>query len=142
MAGERNTTPRLRRATKSTMKSVYLKPGLPEDELLIAVWNAASRPTQLFRTLLLQGIKRMVERGELPSQIATNHAVKRHLGALGELTPAMPVQVPVARMNTPTFEPPPPVTMAPASEPETTSPQPSPQKDAPPRRATLDASLM
>jgi hypothetical protein len=142
MAGERNTTPRLRRATKSTMKSVYLKPGLPEDELLIAVWNAASRPTQLFRTLLLQGVKRMVERGELPAQIATNHAVKRHLGAVGELTPAMPVQVPLARLGAPSFEPPSPVSTVPASEPEASSPQPSPQKDAPSRRAGLDATLM
>lgn len=140
MAGQRQASSRLRRVNKSTMKSVYLKPG--EDDLLLAVWNAAGRPTALFRNLLLQGVKRMVERGELPAQLANNPLVQRHLGSLGELAPAMPVQVVgleaprVPRPSAPPLQP----ATAPSASPAQS--QTSPQKDSPPRRVGLDASLM
>lgn len=143
MAGGRRTLPRLRRATKSEQKSVYLKPGLPEDELLMAIWNAGSRPTQLFRTMLLQGLKRMVERGELPPQIASDTSVQRNLRALDGMGPPAAVQAvylepqrtapPIA----PVLQPAPAV--APASHPVSSA---SPQKDSKPRRRGLDASLM
>ncbi|MGY3582002.1 hypothetical protein ACVIGB_001075 [Bradyrhizobium sp. USDA 4341] len=143
MSSKRKTIPRLRRTAKSTMKAVYLKPGLPEDDLLAAVWDASSRPTQLFRTLLLQGVKRMVERGELPYQVAKDHSVQRQLGVLGELSPAAPAQVlPAARPVAPPLQPAPAELAPPVSEPATTSSQPSPQKDSLPRRVGLDASLM
>lgn len=143
MAGGRKTLPRLRRATISEQKSVYLKPGLPEDELLMAVWNAGSRPTQLFRTLLLQGLKRMVERGELPPQIGSDLGVQRRLDALGDLTLPVAVQTVYAepqRMTppvAPSLQPAP--TLSPAAHPLSSA---SPQKDSQPRRTGLDASLM
>ena len=49
--------------------TLYLKEGVAEDDQIRAVWDSASlsgRPQELFRRLLLMGIRAAHERGELP----------------------------------------------------------------------------
>ena len=47
---------------------LYLKEGIAEDDQILAVWHAASqggRPQELFRRLLMLGIRAAHERGEM-----------------------------------------------------------------------------
>lgn len=49
--------------------TLYLKDGIAEDDQIRAVWEAASaggRPQELFRRLMMLGIRAAFERGELP----------------------------------------------------------------------------
>lgn len=82
---------RMTRSRKSRSIHVYLKPGMREDDLLLAVWDAMSeggRPQDAYRRLLLEGVKRMVENGDMPLSIMKDPRVVRHLGVLGDLDQA------------------------------------------------------
>ena len=51
---------------------IYLKPGLEEDDRLLAFWHACqrhSRPQEVFRRLLQVGLDELCERGEISSRI-------------------------------------------------------------------------
>ncbi|NDV50749.1 hypothetical protein [Salipiger sp. PrR003] len=51
---------------------IYLKPGLEEDDRLLAFWHACqrhSRPQEVFRRLLQVGLDELCERGEISPRI-------------------------------------------------------------------------
>lgn len=79
---------RVTKRRKSRSIHVYLKPGMREDDLLLAVWDATARggrPQDGYRRLLLEGVKRMVENGDMPLSIMKDPDVVRHLGVLGDI---------------------------------------------------------
>src|SRR3546814_8722220 len=54
---------------------IYLKPGIEEDELLLAVWDAcrrSDRPQDVFRRMLRAGLTTMVENGEMPDGVVAS----------------------------------------------------------------------
>lgn len=79
---------RMTRRRKSRSIHVYLKPGMREDDLLLAIWDVttqAGRPQDVYRRLLLEGVKRMVENGDMPLSIMKDPTVARHLDVLGDI---------------------------------------------------------
>lgn len=57
---------------KSKSLQIYMKPGIEQDDLLIAVWESCKkndRPQDIFRTMLKHGLKVMVESGEIPDSV-------------------------------------------------------------------------
>lgn len=79
---------RLTKRRKSRSIHVYLKPGMREDDLLLAIWDVttqAGRPQDVYRRLLLEGVKRMVENGDMPLSIMKDPTVARHLDVLGDI---------------------------------------------------------
>lgn len=79
---------RVAKRRKSRSIHVYLKPGMREDDLLLAVWDATTRggrPQDGYRRLLLEGVKRMIENGDMPLSIMKDPDVVRHLDVLGDL---------------------------------------------------------
>jgi hypothetical protein len=83
-----NRKTRVTKKRKSRSIHVYLKPGMREDDLLLAVWDATSRggrPQDGYRRLLLEGVKRMVENGDMPLSIMKDPDVVRYLDVLGDI---------------------------------------------------------
>jgi len=57
---------------RSKAIQIYMKPGLKEDDLLLAVWEASKRhdrPQNVFRAMLRAGLRAMVEEGDMPEAI-------------------------------------------------------------------------
>lgn len=68
---------------KSRPHAVYLKPGIPEDDLLRAIWEAGKdngrRIQDMFRTLLLEGLRRQLELGTFPKAFMEHPAIVEEL---------------------------------------------------------------
>lgn len=48
---------------------IYLKPGIREDDLMLAIWESCKRfdrPQDVFRAMLRNGMRAMVQSGEMP----------------------------------------------------------------------------
>ena len=59
---------------RSRSIEIYLKPGIAEDDLIHAIWRSASaqgRPQDLFRRLILLGLKASYASGDLPRAAAS-----------------------------------------------------------------------
>jgi hypothetical protein len=54
--------------SRSKALQIYMKPGIPDDDLMLEIWDAArrmDRPQDVFRAMLRHGLKRMLETGEI-----------------------------------------------------------------------------
>ncbi len=79
---------RLTKKRKSRAINVYLKPGVREDELLSAIWDAhaeGGRPQDVYRRMLLEGLKRMIENGDMSLSVMKDPRVVQYLDVLGDL---------------------------------------------------------
>ncbi len=115
---------------------IYLKPGIEEDDLIHEVWREASltgRPQDLFRRILLTGIRSLYESGDLPR--TPSGAVERS----GLLVARIPPRRPRGRPRKHPLPPPrvqeaplpqahahPPAARPPVSAPLATAPAPQP----------------
>lgn len=145
-------TPRQQRMTRRGGKSrsihVYLKPGMREDDLLLALWKAfakAGRPQEAYRRLLIEGVKRMVENGDMPLSIMKDPEVAAHLEVLGDLERdrRQPYVVVAAPHQIPGHAPAHAPASAPASPLAAFAPAPAaPQPDKPKAKKGLDPNLM
>lgn len=57
---------------RSKALQIYFKPGLAEDDLMLRVWHAArrrSRPQEIFRSMLREGLVQLVANGKLDESI-------------------------------------------------------------------------
>lgn len=73
---------------------IYLKDGLDEDDMLLALWESCkrrSRPQVVFRRMLMRGFDAMVAEGELPPSITEEmQAIRAHEGPTGRRKPSVP----------------------------------------------------
>jgi hypothetical protein len=101
---------------------IYLKPGVPDDDQMLAVWDACmalDRPQVVFRQMLRHGLRRMAETGELPPAVMKSAGID------------IPAPVPS----------PPPAPQAPPVRPVAPEPSPNvvtPAPPSPPSSGTTD----
>lgn len=58
--------------SRSKALQIYMKPGIPDDDLMLEIWDAArrmDRPQDVFRAMLRHGLKRMLETGEISESL-------------------------------------------------------------------------
>lgn len=58
--------------SRSKALQIYMKPGIPDDDLMLEIWDAArelDRPQNVFRAMLRHGLRRMLETGEISQSL-------------------------------------------------------------------------
>lgn len=66
--------------SRVTAIQIYLKPGVPDDELILRIWRACKqkgRPQDVFRRMLRAGMFAMVENGEMPQAVVDDADLER-----------------------------------------------------------------